>query len=299
MAVRLRNENDLSDITWAMCEACPSFKQAFINVFFQNIDTKDVKCFVREKSVEVGRYDFHFIYQKKPYAIENKIYDRNHHFGQYDVEQMTREAEFMGNVEKSNLGYITNYPFQKEGYTIHTWDEIPAVLNDIDAHGIEKEMINAYAQYLTDVCSIYTTNKPMDINAIVSINTFINGLNKIITKQGNEYSTIPGKTRTECNYIGKEFRLQMTNLSEIKGLFVLDECMGEAHFKILLPCNQDMYREFQSKFNNQQLTTEGWWWIMSEDEEKTFKETDSVDGQKDILNNFYDKVIADIVKRLK
>ena len=35
LADRRRKENDLSDITWAMCQASPAFQKAWLHFFFQ------------------------------------------------------------------------------------------------------------------------------------------------------------------------------------------------------------------------------------------------------------------------
>ena len=85
LSERARKENDLSDITYAMCEANLEFQKFFLDFFFReaNLDVKTVKI-SREHSTEWGRPDFWIrTADGLLYIVEVKIWDSNHHFEQY------------------------------------------------------------------------------------------------------------------------------------------------------------------------------------------------------------------------
>ena len=82
LSFRLNKENDLSDITWAMCETSDLFLTEFLAFFFPNVDFDEVTL-QREVANDDSRPDFYFEYNDKIYLIECKIWDRNHHFAQY------------------------------------------------------------------------------------------------------------------------------------------------------------------------------------------------------------------------
>ena len=46
---KFRKENDLSDITWAMCQSCESFRQYFLKFFFPEIQLDEDISIEREK----------------------------------------------------------------------------------------------------------------------------------------------------------------------------------------------------------------------------------------------------------
>lgn len=90
LASRFRKENDLSDITWSLCDVCLSFRSIWLKYFFgYKIDINEVESIEREVVGHVegsSRVDF-AVYMKggkHKFIIENKIYDTNHHFGTYE-----------------------------------------------------------------------------------------------------------------------------------------------------------------------------------------------------------------------
>ena len=63
LSFRLKNENDLSDITWAMCLSCESFRNDFLHFFFPEMVIDKNISIEREVSENDSRPDF---------LIENK-----------------------------------------------------------------------------------------------------------------------------------------------------------------------------------------------------------------------------------
>lgn len=111
---RAYKENDLSDVTYAMCEADLKFRQFFLDFFFHesHLDAHNVTI-EREHPDALGRPDFWIKDDKGVlYIVEVKIWDGNHHFEQYynilsvnNGENSTREDV----AAWRRLGYIANY----------------------------------------------------------------------------------------------------------------------------------------------------------------------------------------------
>ena len=110
---RFSKENDLSDITWVMCQTSESFQELFLNFFFPDICFNNIQSFTREFSREDSRVDFYIENNGNTYIIECKINDKNHHFEQYTNAY---------NIKNECLGYITNYQYSKSGFNIKTWE---------------------------------------------------------------------------------------------------------------------------------------------------------------------------------
>ena len=125
LAQRMSGENDLSDMIYAACHASQLFKHVFVTFFFPEIEETNLIYIEREVTEGSSRVDFIFDYNGKKYIVENKIYDKNHHFGQY---------ESVYKVVPNRFGYIVNYhnieyegktksDYLKLGYRIKSWEE--------------------------------------------------------------------------------------------------------------------------------------------------------------------------------
>ena len=83
LAERKHNENDLSDITYALCYSDDEFCRFFLHFCFdEEIKTFDL---TREYQRDSSRPDFYFHdLENQERIIEVKLYDRNQHFNQYE-----------------------------------------------------------------------------------------------------------------------------------------------------------------------------------------------------------------------
>lgn len=203
LSTKMWKENDLSDITWSMCQASPYFFNYFIHFFFPELDIKTIVEFERERPDEQNcgsRVDFLIKVQNDevPYLIEVKINDRNQHFGQYD--------EAYG-VTPDRLGYITNYPLAQEGYDrIRQWSEL---YNNLDADitslpvSSEKSLMEGYLTYVKNVCGIIKLTKPMNIKGLYSMFELFSVLNNLTTREEKDFSLTKyglSGTETGCNF---------------------------------------------------------------------------------------------------
>lgn len=156
LSLYYNSENDLSNVTCALCNSSMWFKERFVHFFFPQLMVDDILSIEREVCDDRdmhSRVDLMIRVKDDPmpWLIEIKIYDQNHHFGQYETAY---------DVGRERLGYITNY-FCKEGidlgYDVKTWDEWSKVLKDsLSECGSNEETVlcEGYIEYVNKVCGL-------------------------------------------------------------------------------------------------------------------------------------------------
>ena len=195
LAGRFRKENDLSDITWAICESCPCFRSIWLRYFFGDaIDINDVES-IESEVVDVvdgsSRVDF-AVYMKggkQKFIIENKIYDTNHHFDTYEKAFQMPSGEY--------FGYITNYPVDEtqlkgKKYQVRQWRDFYFYLKNVQGVSPEdRDLIDGYSEYVKNVCDIMTLDNIININKLTSLRdlslAFMAGLKKDTQLFSSEY----------------------------------------------------------------------------------------------------------------
>ena len=171
------HENDLSNIVVALCNSDEEFRKLFIGFFFPKLPVGEVSSIEREvpdPNDAGSRVDIYITLKSdpKPYLVEVKIGDQNHHFGQYE------EAY---EIDKSRLGYITNYHYAEGlnlGYDVKTWRQFYEA-----CEASEVEAAHAFMPYLKSVCSIVTYNDPMKFSNLQTIPQFIDTVKDIVEKE--------------------------------------------------------------------------------------------------------------------
>lgn len=189
LTARFGKENDLSDITWAMCQTSPCFKEIWINFFFEGkINISDVEYIEREvpdSNNSGSRVDFKLTLKTDslPYLIEVKIWDQDHHFGKYEEAY----GENGISLDKSRLGYITNYYLKQDGYDVRQWREFYETLQRKIASNVipdeEQELIIGYSEYLKNVCGINMITEKIDLTKLNSLFDLT-----IVLRELSEYS---------------------------------------------------------------------------------------------------------------
>lgn len=164
-----KHENDLSNITVALCNSSGIFKEKFLHFFFKDIEIKDVKEITREVCDPNGmgsRVNIHISMKAGDlYIIEVKINDRHHHFGQYETAY---------GIKKTQFGYITNYYCQEGielGYNVKRWEELYFYLTD-NLDDKSDAFLKSYLPYLKKVCNFKIFKEPMKFKALQSIPQF-------------------------------------------------------------------------------------------------------------------------------
>jgi len=171
---RFYKENDLSDITWVMCESSSTFKNLFAKYFFKELSDVSLVPFHREYADMGSRPDFFFQLGEQKYIIEVKKYDRNYHFDQY-------KTDFPG----VRFGWISNYKMEEQSeIEIRNWEGFKMHLEISSKASAEKDLILPYISYIERVCSIIQFKKMHLDNSLFFFNKLIE---KIILNSLSEY----------------------------------------------------------------------------------------------------------------
>lgn len=170
LSERAYKENDLSDVTYSMCESNKVFRQFFLDFFFRSFNIKaEAVTITREEKTEWGRPDFYIRSGNKLFIVEVKIWDGNHHFEQYKGI-LDKEDEQYGKKEDNwkrwkRLGYIANYEGIKqiqikidekqtkpaeELCSVYTWKDFVTELEKYSC--FDDSAISAYVEYVKQVC---------------------------------------------------------------------------------------------------------------------------------------------------
>jgi hypothetical protein len=298
--------------------------------FFPEIKDSDQIYIEREVTEGSSRVDFIFEHNDKNYIIENKIYDKSHHFGQYDS---------VYKVVPNHFGYIVNYhhieydgktkaDYLKLGYRIKTWEEFYK-------HLIEErnpdEVFAPIAGYIKSVCSIILTKDKMNFTALNTLPTFLKLLNPIFGNASNDrYSSdyYKNNEKQETSWggniisnhdsciVGRYFEVKFNNVRSKcnttwgwMGVYFNDPentptiCIGIREAK---NWSGKAYELLAQKINASKTGRyKGWYidegcvWIdLSEDQFKKLEECESLEEQEKLLSDFYKKsinIIADLI----
>jgi len=157
LSERKYKENDLSDITWALCCQNAAFKNFFVSYCFPNEKITTIKKFEREYSKGKSRPDFHF-WGNNPnnddpeYLIEIKIYYKN--------ELRKQLQKYNNDFSKVKKSFIANYNLSEKinGYEIKTWRgfiiELEKILL-IDNKLKNDIIVKGYLQYIKNITDFY------------------------------------------------------------------------------------------------------------------------------------------------
>ena len=199
MADRLNNENDLSDITYALCKSDDEFRKFFLEYCFEeSINTDDL---IREYADGSSRPDFYFIdRQNNERLIEVKINDRNQHFAQYNRQFPNAKYAYISNyvINMEELSEDDKKAFSR--WKIKTWFDFYKKLSKATVK--ENELVIGYLYYLKKVINIREFKK-MDIRKTGSLPDFISNLIKIVSDKG--YYEYNGAKSINEDYFGKFF----------------------------------------------------------------------------------------------
>ena len=103
LSERAYKENDLSDVTYAMCVADPVFKQFFLDFFFPSQLNASEVTIQREHSEDDSRPDFWIETSSGClYLVEVKINDGSHHFQKY-LSILERKNS---NLSREDRGFV-------------------------------------------------------------------------------------------------------------------------------------------------------------------------------------------------
>lgn len=308
LATYFRKENDLSDVTVALCNANDEFRKIFLKYFFPNIiidDGTSIRREVPDDSSKDSRVDILINTKDKIYIIEVKIYDQNHHFGQYDVAYGIEDS-------KNQFGYITNYrlanadQLKKEGYIIKTWEDF---YTDY-CKNTQNHMIRAYGEYLKNVCGIDRYTEKMDIESSDSEPCLSETAQKIIVN----YTDTVLATRYHKKYpnkcaFGFDFGKQDSQNLNGYAIFYANFC-DKPEIALVLHARYFLEKPvlneakdfasgaefFERPYRRNLVASSNVWIPLKQDKLDELKSAERYQPQKEILEGFFNEVLSKLSK---
>lgn len=304
LSQRFRSENDLSDITWVVAETAPEFQKLFLKFFFQTFDeTENIVAFVREFTNEDCRPDFYIKTDCKEYIVECKKQDKSHHFVQYKER-----------FPNASFGYIANYYIPpSSNCEIRTWRGfkryLQIALAKTTKNDFERQCIELYVLYLTNVCTLYDIKK-MKLNTLLSLIEFDRLLEKIHgTIEGHESVEYDGKAKNyDRNRYGRYFSLKKDGSNvkiwpwlgayfddkKVIIYFEVNEKWCKPVYQILIDKENESGTFFKTPEFDQDYSPSLIFEMKQEYFEKFNSEQASVEEQEKILKDFMNEVIDTI-----
>jgi hypothetical protein len=207
LSYQFNRENDLSDLTWTVCQTSETFKQLFLHFFFPNTKFDRINRFDRERTINDSRADFVVDNDGKLFVIECKINDKNHHFEQY-IEAYK--------IEKEQLGYIVNYNLYKAGFEVKTWQHFCEFIQDnIPEDEAEKGLYEGYIEYLKSVCGIIKITKKMELNGVYSLYCFNQILRSVVNRKTADFTLSYYNSDFKEYYYGCKFKVEVVKKEDI------------------------------------------------------------------------------------
>ena len=305
LAQRFSKENDLSDITWTMCQTSPTFMGLWVHFFFPDLDLSTVESIEREipdNSGEGSRVDFLINVEghQKPYLIEVKIWDQNHHFGQYEKAY---------GIDRDRLGYITNYPHKQDGYEVKQWkDFYQHIAKATIVPDEEASLIQAYCEYLRNVCGIIMIDGIIDIEKMSSLYDLTLVFHELANGHTDVYDTHRYKkdfSQDACKYTCLIARYN--NIPEwgtqypvigiwydkkpriAAGFFDYpDWCKTICDF---MSANHSQFGKIKREYCSMPEAGDGFFFYLSDEYLAKFKNASTSEEQRIILRNFLDEVL--------
>jgi hypothetical protein len=307
LAQRQRNENALSDVTWAMCQASPTFLTEWVRFFFKDMDISAIQNIDREVYADEdkgSRVDFYIetADDPMPYIIEVKIYDTKDHFGQYDPAF---------HVDPSHFGHITNYPFKKEGYPIvRQWEQFYETIKKSHFPEGERSLKEAYLNYLKSVCNMQEIERISDIEKMSSLYDLTRLFKQLVPRETDLYTAKWYKDYTSDASKYTALQVNYTTHPEWKNIFpVIGVWFDPPGPRICAGFYRDggwgmpVVKHLYSKHalcnsistvycRVTKIEPKEVFFCLSDNALRRFLEAPTVDGQRAILAEFLDEVIS-------
>ena len=228
LSERMWKENDLSDVTYALCVGNVEFRQFFLDFFFRkaNLCATEVDISREWCDGEGNRPDFCIRGKDgKHFFVEVKLWDGNLHFESYSKGLQSLN----GDVEcAENLAYIAAYKIDVNVVpgcnSIHTWYDFYKELEQYKEKELEQRpflndsVIKGYCGYIHAVAGLHDeTQAESDIgnyqsfiaNDFVKVREFMGSLGEAIEKANDvvEYTRSSRCFRRGCR-MGRFFEVK-------------------------------------------------------------------------------------------
>jgi hypothetical protein len=300
LSERNYKENDLSDITWALCNANEEFKRLFLNYCFKMEETPEMQVFKREVPSNDSRPDFYCEdMEKNVWIIEVKIdYRQKLHFEQYRKR-----------YKKGNIAFIANYNASaicdKElNISITTWKGFIDYL----LGKTENELIIGYSKYLKKRMG-YLEVKEMNLNKINSLPHFNEFLVSIVPEYSEKELKFYKNIVITTEYCGRDIYFKNKNEKPVyfwAGIYFCDEKHKNTYFYLEFTIDDnnrvpkkkaDIIRNLkEGKYLYKPEFCDGFAWFYLKDEfhDILFSNKPKLEKQKEIIRNSIHEILSQL-----
>jgi hypothetical protein len=198
MAEKLKSENDLSDITWALCTSNDAFQKTFLDYCFDCSIKNDIDYIEREFVQDNKRPDFKIVdTEENEYLLEVKIKNRNLHDDYKKIENITSRA------------FIANYQLPENNKVYHykkTWHGLIEYIEKQKEkiNGLGSPIVRGYLNYLKSVTNYFKGEEPMNLSNLHSLHCFLKTIKQII--ESNNIDNAKLKCCEEWSGYGFKFK---------------------------------------------------------------------------------------------
>ena len=179
---RMYKENDLSDVTYALCIGNKEFRQFFLDFFFRDshLNAEEVDIYREWNDKWKNRPDFCIIDKNEGryFFVEVKLQDHNLHFKPYreSLEALNNErGECAMRASMVNLGYIAAYQIDRSELdkrcSVRTWLEFYTELKKLAF--LNDAAIMGYGKFL---CSVAGLERADQFEEDVKVYTIFNSV---------------------------------------------------------------------------------------------------------------------------
>jgi len=309
---RFSDENDLSDLTWALAKNSETFLKAVVEFFDFRINKEVPTEIIREYPFKEGsRPDFVIVNGDVLFIIENKIYDRNYHFDQYAKSSAPEGKKIEG------LGIIVNHTIdddskgiaQRNKFKIETWNSL---CKFIEKGLVEKKFdtesencIRAYIQYVKEVCSIMEIKEIrfVMLSALFHFNRLIKKIINEFQRVGFECKLYKASRANGESWSGQYFSLNRKGAKTVIYPF-FGVYYGEEPPTIYIAFEKDWCKDIYLKYKGKRKENEIYY-IEATDWEVSFCLDDNkfdefrrapLEKQELIIKDFFNKVVDEIAQ---
>ena len=300
LAERFHSENDLSDITYILIQLDKEFKKIFFETIFgKDLNVEDMLYIQRELSGNDSRPDFIIETTKAKYLIEVKKGDKKHHFKQY--------KEAFPNYKRA---YITNYELEqtdkeeyKNDYQFFTWKDIFDSIHK-ENEGKHNDIVCGYLRYLKTICN-FVEIKNIRFDNLSNLAQFNEFIVKLVNDKYDKLTLQPYDTKFNysSNCSGTYFSIKKTDGKKcIYPWFGVTYNEEHTSIEIAMEFDKGWCDLLNDEKNNitaqlRQNTIEckcngsGIYAYLSKEKYKEFQDSEEINDQKTILENFLITVI--------
>ena len=156
LARRLRRENDLSDVTWAVVQTVPALGRDICRFFGVAVAPEYPLNVHREYPIGSGYHvDVAFVTRDRILLLENKLWDQQYHLEEYAETTRTQEEASLALISNHRLASSALELASQHRWQVKYWEDLLDFL--CKQNYVEYQpLVEGYLAYVKGVCDLAT-----------------------------------------------------------------------------------------------------------------------------------------------